>query len=196
MTDPITDADIQAAIEQHDDPQHPDALTVAEVRELLHVVVQKDAEAAWSEWMDNIERDDSRVVADDGDTVVLSTGEYKVYDEILDRLADDLTDVEYDDIAADVVSAAIHNAAERLSDYDWGVDYPIVIAKPDGVRDGEDYTTAVINSLLRRGLSPGQAWAYYGVEIRGYSRNQWASRCGYNDHSAVSEALRKAKAKL
>jgi hypothetical protein len=54
----------------------------------------------------------------------------------------------------------------------------------------------VINPLLRAGLSPGQAWAYYGVEIKDHSRNEWAKRCGYSDHSAVSEPLRKAKGKL
>lgn len=69
----------------------------------------------------------------------------------------------------------------------WGV------AKSDGIEDGQQYAEAVINGLLRRGLSPGQAWAYYGVEIRGNSRNSWATRCGYSDHSAVSEAVRKAK---
>lgn len=57
-------------------------------------------------------------------------------------------------------------------------------------------TDEVINTLLRRGLSPGQAWAYYGVEILNNSRNQWAEECGYSDHSAVSEAVRKAKSKL
>lgn len=57
-------------------------------------------------------------------------------------------------------------------------------------------TESLINDLLQKALSPGQAWAYYGVKVRGYSRNEWAKRCGYSDHSAVSEALRKAEAKL
>lgn len=57
-------------------------------------------------------------------------------------------------------------------------------------------TDDCINALLRAGLSPGQAWGFYGVEIRGNSRNSWASECGYSDHSAVSEAVRKAKRKL
>lgn len=54
-------------------------------------------------------------------------------------------------------------------------------------------TDEVINTLLQNGLSPGQAWAFYGVEILGNSRNKWAKKCGYSDHSAISEAVRKAK---
>lgn len=55
---------------------------------------------------------------------------------------------------------------------------------------------ACVNSLIRAGLSPGQAWSYYGVKILRNSRNGWAKECGYNDHSAVSEPLRKAEEKL
>lgn len=66
---------------------------------------------------------------------------------------------------------------------------------------GEEIETAedveeFINVLLQRGLSPGQAWAYYGVEVREHSRNEWSKKCGYSDHSAVSEPLRKAMEKL
>jgi uncharacterized protein YoaH (UPF0181 family) len=191
---PITDADIEAAIQSHDDPGHPDALTVGDVRALLDAL-QRDVEQTWGEWMDLVERDVAQVIADTGDAVVLATGERKLYDEILGA---DRTErpVAYDAITADVVNAAIHNAAERLTDRNWGYSYPMVITKPDGARGGEGYVTAIIHNLMRRGLSPGQAWAYYGVEIRGYSRNAWASRCGYADHSAVAEPLRKAERKL
>jgi hypothetical protein len=191
---PITNADIEAAIQSHDDPGHPDALTVADVRALLDAV-QRDVERTWDLWMDLVERDVAQVIADTGDALVLATGERAHYDEILGADGADLA-VTYDDIAADVVNAAIHNAARRLTDRNWGYDYPMVIAKPDGADAGEGYVTAVIHNLMRRGLSPGQAWAYYGVQVRGYSRNAWASRCGYSDHSAVSEPLRKAETKL
>lgn len=55
---------------------------------------------------------------------------------------------------------------------------------------------AIINRLIEAGLSPGQAWSYYGVEVRGHSRNEWSKKCGYSNHSAVSEPLRKANDKL
>lgn len=57
-------------------------------------------------------------------------------------------------------------------------------------------TEDVVNALIRSGLSPGQAWAYHGVKILCHSRNGWSKECGYSDHSAVSEPLRKAESKL
>lgn len=194
MTTHITDADIQAAISQHDDPDHPDSLTTSDVRDLLEVV-QSDVAAAWDGWTSSIERGEARVITDTHDALVLATGQPNVYSEALTRLASDHTDVEYDDVAASVVNAAMHNAARRLTDYDWGVAYPLVISKPDGTRGGEAYVTAVINALLRDGLSPGQAWAYYGTEIVGETQSRWADRTG-RDQSTVSESAREAARKL
>ena len=94
------------------------------------------------------------------------------------------------------VSGVMHSVAKRLTDYIWGYSHPLVIAKPDDFDSGRRFSEAVVNGLINEGLSPGQAWAYYGVEIRDNSRNQWAKRCGYFDHWAVSEAVRKAKKKL
>lgn len=190
---PITDADIEAAIQSHDDPDHPEALSVADIRGLL-AQIQQQTERIWGRWMDAIERNDVQVAADTGGALVLAVRDAP-YGELLEESADPLS-VAYDEIARDVVSATVHNAAERLTDRSWAHDYALVVAKPKIADAGETYVTALINGLLRRGLSPGQAWAYYGVEIRGHSRNAWASRCGYSDHSAVSEPLRKAERKL
>jgi hypothetical protein len=189
------DEQIEVAIREHDDPDHPGSLTVDDVNELINVI-ERAVHSAWSEWMESVEVDEARVVGDTFNVVVLSTRDEEVYHDILDRFASHHADVKYDNIAHRVVSTTIHNWAKRLSNHDWSDEYPLVVSKPDGARDGEAYTTAVINNLLRRGLSPGQAWAYYGVEIVGDSRNTWASRCGYSDHSAVSEPLRKAHEKL
>lgn len=72
----------------------------------------------------------------------------------------------------------------------------MVAGKPADFDQAQRFIEAVINGLISRGLSPGQQWAYYGVIIRGNSRNQWAQRGGYADRSAVSEAARKAKGKI
>ena len=194
VTSHIDDETIEDAIEQHDDPSHPDAATVEEVRKLL-VWLQQDAEDWWSEMMDNIERGGSDIITETDNVLVISTGKH---DAVRERLADYevVTDTDLDGTTVDVVSGVIHDVARQLTDYDWGVAYPFVVQKSSGVEDGQQFVEAIINSLLRRGLSPGQAWAYYGVKIRGHSRNQWATRCGYSDHSAVSEPLRKAEQKL
>lgn len=68
--------------------------------------------------------------------------------------------------------------------------------QPEAFDAGRRYVEMVINGLQRQGLSPGQAWAYYGVEVRGKSRNAWGKQKGDHDHRNVSDALEKAKDKL
>lgn len=57
-------------------------------------------------------------------------------------------------------------------------------------------TEYVVNMLQRNGLTPAQAWAYYGVKLLGNSRNAWAREMGHADHSAVAQAVRKAEEKI
>jgi len=193
VTEHLDDETIEDAIQQHDDPDHEGALTVSDVRDLL-AHVQYETEAVWSEWTDNIERGDAHVVAQDGDVLVLDTGEHDTVSRALETYDGPVT---VDDIAERVASTVHHRAAEQIDrDYNWGYTYPRVVRLPADGGAGQEFVDAVINSLLRRDLSPGQAWAYYGSEIRGNSNNSWATRCGYSDHSAVSEPLRKAKSKL
>ncbi|MFW5896198.1 MAG: hypothetical protein ACOCUA_02320 [archaeon] len=192
LNDYIDDGTIEAAIDQYDDPDHPDALTVADVREMLAVVSQSHREG-WDITMDNVEDGDTRLVAETDDLLVLDTGAHETAIEDYELV----TGEDLDTIERRVLSQVIHAlAGEHAPEHNWGVAHPAVMVKHDGVGDGERYVEAVINSLCDRGLSPGQAWAYYGVEIRGNSRNQWARRMGYDDHSTVSESVRKAKAKL
>lgn len=186
------DTTIEDALEQHDDPGHPDALSVDDVRELL-AHVQHDTEAVWDQWMDNVERGETQVVALDGDVVVFDTGEHDTVRVALEAYGGD---IEVDDIAERVVSTIHHRLAEEVApDYSWGTTYPRVARLPADAEAGQAFAESVVNSLMGHGLSPGQAWAVYGVEVRGHSRNQWAKRCGYTDHSAVSEPLRKAESK-
>ncbi|MCF2165427.1 hypothetical protein [Halobacterium salinarum] len=181
-TSPITDADIEAAIEQHDDPDHPGSLTISEVRALLDIV-QRDAEENWDNLLHSIEEDNASVVADTGDVIVLETGEHQLYDIALSRVASDLTDIEYDDIAASVVNAAMHNAAKRLSDYEWGAAYPYVIAKPEGVRDGEEYAWTMLAQRVREHGSVAAAVDTTATGDRGYTQSAWADATGRNQSS-------------
>jgi len=188
----VDDDTIETAIEEQDGPLDDErTATVAEVRDAL-AWLQQSVEELWAEWCDNIEHDESRVVYEDNEVIICSTGEQNVpHRNLTDHYPEELGER-----VPDIVSSIHHELARDRCDYDWGYEYPIVIRKAGTLRDGQRYTESVINSLLRRGLSPGQAWAYYGAEIRGNSNNSWATRCGYSDHSTVSEALRKAKGKL
>jgi hypothetical protein len=189
----VTDTMIENALAQHGDPEHPDAPTVDDVRELL-AHVQHDAEAVWNQWLDNIERTDTLVIAQDDDVVVLDTGEHDTTRRALETYDGPIT---IDDIAEHVVSAVYHHAATEIEpDYSWGVTYPRVVRLPRDATAGQRFVEAAVNGLQRRGLAPGQAWAYYGVELKGESRNRWGARKGDHDHKNVSDALEKAKAKL
>lgn len=187
----IDDSTIKTELHGHA-PTTPSGedLTVNNIRDALSWA-QTSLEEVWAEWMDNIEHNETEVVHEDDDVIVFSTGEY-------DILRTDLQDVyeEAGDRGASVVNALHHQLAREYTDYDWGHEYPYVYVKTDSFDVGQRYVEAVMNGLMKRGVSPGQAWAYYGVQIRGNSRNSWATRCGYSDHSAVSEAVRKAERKL
>lgn len=185
----FTDSEIREQIEWHLDPESDDAPSVDRVRE-LRAELRKSGEVVFAEWMDNIEQGHTEVVAEHDDKIVVSTGE-------VDSVVEDLENVtDATDIERNILSTLEEQEAKRLCGYDWGYTYPRVLSKPDSFKAGQQFVEAVVNNLCKRGLSPGQAWAYYGVEIRENSRNQWAKRCGYSDHSAVSEAVRKAKDKL
>ena len=161
---------------------------INKVREALETF-QRSAEETWSEHMDGIEQSHYWLVEETDDVIVLGADD-ALYKEYLSPTGHDTTDYHY------AVSGVMHSVAKRLTDYNWGYSYPLVIAKPDDFDSGRLFTEAVVNGYINEGLSPEQAWAYFGVEIRDISPNQWAIGCGYSDHSAVSEAVRKAKKKL
>jgi len=191
LTGHVDDETIEDAIGAYDDSDHPDATTVEEVRDIL-VALNESVQAYWGEWLDNIESGETDVVAETDELIVLNTG-------TIDKIREEIEhhpEIDPDAPTVDVVSAVMHDVAREHSDHDWGVTYPFVVRKSGSFADGQEYVEAVLNGLRQRGVSPGQAWAYYGVKIRGHSRNQWATRCGYSDHSAVSESVRKAESKL
>ena len=185
------DNEIADVIDKND--SRDNHLTIDEVRDML-AEVQRSFERYWVEHMDSIEDGHLEVVAETEHIVVFADHGGHGWNEELNAL--DLDRDGGDALVRSTLVGTHHRAASRLSDYSWSTADPFVVAKPNGVREGQLFVETIINSLLQRGLSPGQAWAYYGVEIRGNSRNSWSKRCGYNDHSAVSEPLRKAKSKM
>jgi len=188
----VDDETSEDAIAQHDDRDHEDATAVERVRDLL-AAIQESAEEGWYEYVDHIEDGDWQVIAETDDTVLLDTGETQICHQEIELHPE----AEYrGEIERDVINGLMHELAADISDRRWPATYPLVVRKPEGAEDGQQYVEAVINSLMRRDLSPGQAWAYYGVEIRGESMNRWGKRKGDYDHKNVSDALEKAKGKL
>lgn len=191
LTAHVDDATIEDAIESNDDSGHPDAWAIEEVRDAL-AQVQRSFEGFWSEHMDGVEDGSLEVVSDDGDIVVFADHAGCGWGEEMDALE---LDREADRTLGRILQQIQHEIARERTDYSWSTADPFVVRKPEGARDGQRYVEAVVNGLMREGLSPGQAWAVYGVHVLGYSRNKWASMCGYSDHSAISEPLRKAEEK-
>lgn len=191
LNDVVEDDTIATVIEQVEALDATDPPSVEEVRDLLaHGDPDGDD---WDEWLERIEAE-YRVVAQRDRLVVLDTGQQGIYADVMTGYEGTAT---VDEVALRVV-ATLHRrlAGEFAPDHDWTLHNPYVLVIPDHAAAGQRYVDAVLNGLLRRGLSPGQAWAYYGVQVRGNSRNTWATRCGYSDHSAVSSAVRKAESKL
>jgi len=188
----VDDETIRAAIAQNDDPDHPDALTVDEVQELLDYL-QKGSEIAFDVYMDHVENGDAQVVHEDKELIILSTGEHNWVSEELGMYEGDVT---VDKTAKTVVTQIFHSLARDRCDHNWSTSYPFVIAKPEDFDAGQYYVEAIVNGLQNRGLSPGQAWAVYGVRIRDNSMNAWGHRKGDHDHKNVSDALEKAGDKI
>lgn len=195
ITDVVDNDTIEAVIEQVPGTDDADPPTVAGIRELL-AYGDPAAETGpdWDEWVERVEGADWRVVAEQDRLVMLDAGPRGIYADVLSDY-DGPVAVEKPTLR---VIATLHRrlAGEFAPDHDWTLNNPYAFVVPAAAGAGKEYVELVVTDLLRRGLSPGQAWAYYGVVIRGNSRNAWAEQCGYSDHSAVSGAVRTAESKL
>lgn len=191
MSHPITGDEMGVAIEGQGS-----RISTGNLDDLLEAV-QEDIVDFWDEHMAAVEEGGLRLVAESDDAIVFADlkGEFwrAQFDLVVEHI--NLLGIE-DDGVPETILAAHHNAAYRIVDYNWSTANPVVFGKPTDFDNAQRFVEATVNSLIARGLSPGQAWAFYGVVIRGVSRNKWAQRCGYADHSAVSEAVRKAEEKL
>lgn len=159
--------------------------------------VQEDIEDFWKEHMESVEDGSLELIAETDNELVFSDIDGQFWRAQFDALVEYINLLGSEDEGIpETVLAAHHNAAYRLADHNWSTSNPVVVSKQADFESAQRFVEATINGLISQDLSPGQAWAYYGVVIRGNSRNQWSQRGGYNDHSAVSQAVRAAKEKL
>lgn len=197
--DPMTDGGQPTADEEFDDAEIKEAIdanaadaTVEDLRDVLQTL-QHSVEEVWATHMDSVEDNAMELVAIDGDVLVFADHTNQFWNAEFD-----IGPLGERDLGRGVQVAAKslhHKWARRHTDYDWGVDDPIVVRKPDRFDAGQRLVEAVMLNLTSRGLSPRQAWAVWGV-LAGNSRNNWASRMGYDSHSGVSNAVREAKEKI
>ena len=110
---------------------------INKVREALETF-QRSAEETWSEHMDGIEQGYYWIVEETDDVIVLAADDV-LYNEYLSPTGHDTTDYHH------AVSGVMHSIAKRLTDYNWGYSYPVVIAKPDDFDSGRRFAEAVVN---------------------------------------------------
>lgn len=188
-TEHVTDEEIRAVVDHYDDPEHPDAMDLAGARERL-AEVQRALESGWDDYLAAIRAGDLEVVRDVGPVVVLQDPSRREWDRLLDAIDC------YDQVDGTVLRMTHHQAASRLLDRSVeGVD-PVVARKPADGDAGQRFAEAVVDHLLRSGSPADEAWAYYGVAIRGHSTREWAERCGRDDHVAVADAVETAGDRL
>lgn len=185
----IEDEEVAAVIDHYDDPDHPDALDVPEARELLSTV-QEAIESRWDGLLTDVRRGDVEVVRDTGAVVVLQDPSRDEWDRLLDAVG------RYDQVDRTILRVTHHQAARRLLDREFdGVD-PLVARKPSDGDAGQRLAESILQHLQRRGVPADEAWAYYGVEIRGYPVREWADRCGIEDRVRVADAVDTARDRL
>lgn len=185
----LEDEEIRTVVDHYDDPDHPDALDVASARALL-ADVQCAVEDRWDDHLTDVREGDLEVVRDFGDVVVLQDDSRSRWDRLLDAVDC------YDQVDRTVVRVTHHQAATRLLDRDVEGTDPLVVRKPADGDAGQRFAEAVVDGLLRAGVPADEAWAYYGVEVRGVPVREWADRCGIDDPLRLADAAETARDRL
>lgn len=169
--------------------------TTGDLRDLF-TLVQRDAEEAWSTWLDDIAHGDTTLVAETDDVIVLSTGPHKVYQEIVERVAGRDALTVHDNRVLSDFGVAMHELAREYTDYDWGASYPLVLRKPDDAAGGRDLVEAHLEWLMGEcNCSGAEAVDYYMTEWRDRSQSSWARATG-RDQSTVSKTVSRARDKI
>lgn len=170
----LTDDEIEAAIESNDDPDHPDAYSVAEVRETL-AAIHTDIMKFWDEHQDAIDNGTYEIVHEDRDVIVLAEGGHFWGEQFGAMGIGD----EHGILHSTVVSLH-HTAARKHCDYSWSTSTPVVIEKTPAFRAGEQQ---VLREVARRTDETGSVARgadQLATEVHGYSKSIWASLTGRN----------------
>lgn len=179
-SDIVAERHIESAIDQHDDPDHEDAYTVAEVRETF-ATLQRDL-------ADTLETlDDFKDVAYEDKELVVYVGDGNDLAEAIDAAG-----IDADDTLESILATLMHAVAHDRSDYEWSGAYPLVVRKPLALRRGERHALNRIGHLSRDlgGLPQGTDW--YACEIRGWGQRKWSEYTG-RSHGAAGKNVRESR---
>jgi hypothetical protein len=178
----VTTTEIEDAIRQHDDPDHEDAATAAEVKRALGRI-NEDILAFWSEHQDAIDGGHMEVVAETRDMIVLADHTGHFWSEQF--RADGLND----EPLQRIITTLHHEMARRYSDRSWSASSPVVVQKPPEFRAGE---RGVLREIARRTEETGsvaRAVDQLATEVHGWAKGDWARQTGRNP-STVTRTTR------
>jgi len=170
VTDDLSDADIEESIEKNDDPKHPEAATVDEVRDTL-ATINSDVLDWWSEHQDAIDDGAYEIVHEDRAVIVLADHSGHFWSEQLDAM-----DIEGP--LRNIITSLHHTLARQHCDYSWSAVDPVVVQKPAMFRAGEKH---LLRTIARRtdeldGVS--RAVDTLATDEFGWSKSSWAGLSG------------------
>lgn len=165
-------------------------LSVETIRDIL-AEVQSGMVHTWGALLDRVREGDVQLLSA-GEVFVFATDAGCELDEAIAHAPtmERLSKADRD-VARRVVRLIHHDIAERTTDYNWAYSDTLVLGQSGlDAEAGVDLADAYINGLVARGATPGQAWSYWGVEIRGESQLGWARQVD-RDQSTISEQVGK-----
>jgi len=184
----ITDDAIEAAIEQHDDPEHDDALTVEAARAILGDI-QNSIEDYYSEWLDMVDEETVEIVHEDKEVIVFADHSAHGWREELDAAG-----VE-DDVHRTVIKSAHHKAASEITDYSWSASDPFVFEKPRDWQIAEQHVRRTIAKLARESGSVARGVDRWAVERQDMRLKEWGDEHTGTDrpHQTISKNARRGR---
>lgn len=167
-SDIVTDEEIEAAIESKDDPEHPDAYTVEEVRDVLAAINAAILDF-WDEHQDAIDDSAHEIVHEDRNVIVLADSGHFWTEQFR---AMDIGDE--DGILQSIIKTLQHTAARKNSDYSWSVSDPVVVRKTAAFGAGEQQVLREVARRTEEFGSVARAVDTLATDVHGWSKSNWA----------------------
>jgi hypothetical protein len=163
----LSESMVRDRIQQHDDPDHEDANTLADVVDAWRAV----QEVLRSGLDQHVEYHD--VVAENRSLVVFDTG--TVHED--QAIAYDEAGVD-DDILAQILDGLLHDVAGEHADHDWSVTYPLVVVKSREQVQMESYVRQRLGQLVVERGGAARGLDYWATKVQGLTFSQWERESG------------------
>lgn len=170
----LTESDIQAAIKQQDDTDHPDAYTVEELFDVLSRI-NADIIDHWDLHQDALTEGVYEIVHEDDDVIVMAEGGH-FWSEQFDgmQIGDE------HGILISIVVNLQHVAARKHCDHSWSTSTPVVVRKTDDFRAGEQNVLREIARRTDEYGSVARGVDTLATEVYGWRKGDWADLSGRN----------------